>query len=55
MYLEEDAPAEQLPEDASNRPDVDRVGVVLRAKEDLRGPAGVGYWVTGRQGDRVTG
>ena len=34
-YLEEDAPAEELSEDASDGPHVDGVGVVLGAHEDL--------------------
>ena len=34
-YLEEDASAEELSEDASDGPHVDGVGVVLGAHEDL--------------------
>ena len=36
LCLEQDPPAQQLSEDAAHRPDVDGVGVVAAAHEDLR-------------------
>lgn len=38
LRLEEDAPAQQLGEDAAHGPDVDGVGIVAAPHEDLRGP-----------------
>ena len=46
-YLEQYPPAEQLPEDAADGPDVDGVGVVLGAEEDLRRPVVLGHHLLG--------
>ena len=46
-YLEQYPPAEQLPEDAADGPDVDGVGVVLGAEEDLWRPVVLGDHLLG--------
>ena len=46
-YLEEDAAAEELAEDAADAPDVYGVGVVLGAQQDLGGPVVLGDHLLG--------
>ena len=46
-YLEQNPPAQELPEDAADRPHVDGVCVVLGAEEDLRGAVVLGDHLLG--------
>ena len=46
-YLEQYPPAEQLPEDAADGPDVDGVGVVLGTEQDLWGAIVLGHHLLG--------
>ena len=52
-YLEQNPASKKLSEDAANGPDVDGVGVVLRAQQDLRGAVVLSHNLLGHRLARV--
>ena len=52
-YLEQNPASEKLSKDAANGPDVDGVGVVLRAQQDLRGAVVLSHNLLGHRLARV--